>query len=37
MMNSMTFSKKIRKISMPGAKFILFSEDGIDLEKTYYL
>ena len=31
------FSKKIRKISMPGAKFILFSEDGIDLEKTYYL
>lgn len=31
------YSKKIRKTSRPGAKFILFSEDGIDLEKTYYL
>jgi len=32
-----SFSKKCRKSSRAGAKFILFTEDGKELEKVYYL
>jgi len=32
-----TYSKKVRKLSRSGAKFMLFNEDGKHLEKVYYL
>lgn len=31
------YSKKLKKLSRAGSKFYLFSENGIECEKTYYL